>query len=95
MTTLNVSMPESMRKYVEAQAAEGEFTASEYIRHLIRIDQERKTLEKRAKIAQYLALCEQQIAMGKVSTLSMKEMQAKFEREYKKSGAAKKSRAKK
>ena len=64
MTTLNISIPESMKAYVEAQAAEGDFTTSEYVRHLIRMDQERKTIEKRAQIAQYLALCEEQIARG-------------------------------
>ena len=84
MTTLNISLPESMRKFVETQAAEGEFTASEYVRHLIRSDQERKTLERRAKIAQYLALCQAQIDRGEVSELNMDDMLVGFEREYKK-----------
>ncbi len=64
MTTLNISIPESMKAYVEAQAAEGDFTTSEYIRYLIRGDQERKAAERRIQVAQYLALCEEQIARG-------------------------------
>lgn len=70
MTTLNISIPDSMKAYVEAQAAEGDFTTSEYVHHLIRMDQERKNIEKRAQIAQYLALCEQQIARGEIHTYS-------------------------
>ena len=71
-----------MRKYVEAQAAAGDFTASEYVRHLIRLDQE--TRKRRAQIAQYLELCEQQIARGEVRELDMDGMLAEFERSYKK-----------
>ncbi|MFN9110852.1 MAG: type II toxin-antitoxin system ParD family antitoxin [Bacteroidota bacterium] len=68
MTTMNISIPESMRQYIEEQSAAGEFTTSEYIRHLIRMDQEEKKREKRFQLAQYLALCEEQIARGEVST---------------------------
>jgi len=92
MSTLNVSMPESMRKYIEEQAAEGEFTTSEYVRHLVRMDQERKTQERRAQMAQYLALCEQQIARGEIVTQDMDEMLAEFQAEYK---ARRKKRSKK
>ena len=83
MTTLNISLPESMRKFVEEQASEGEFTTSEYIRHLIRMDQEEKKREKRAKLAQYLALCEQQIAMGKVSSPDFDDIVALAKKKYK------------
>jgi antitoxin ParD1/3/4 len=45
MTTLNISLPDSMRTFVEEQIAKGEYsTASEYIRHLIR--QAQKQAEK-------------------------------------------------
>ena len=84
MTTLNISIPDSMKAYVEAQAAEGDFTTSEYIRHLIRIDQERKNIEKRAQIAQYLALCEQQIARGEVRTWDKDKFIAEAESAYNK-----------
>ena len=42
MTTLNISLPDSMRTFVDEQVKQkGYSTASEYIRHLIRQDQER------------------------------------------------------
>ncbi len=41
MTTLNVSLPESMRTFIDEQIKnQGYSTASEYIRHLIRKEQE-------------------------------------------------------
>jgi antitoxin ParD1/3/4 len=47
MTTLNISLPESMRAFIDAQIADGCYsTASEYIRRLVREDQ-RQTAEKR------------------------------------------------
>ncbi len=40
MATLNVSMPDSMREWIDAQVAAGEYSnASDYIRDLIRHDQ--------------------------------------------------------
>ena len=40
MTTLNISLPEPMRAYVDQQVAQGGYsTASEYIRQLVREDQ--------------------------------------------------------
>ena len=47
MTTLNISLPESMRAYVEEQAQLGGYsTTSEYVRALIREDQRRKAQEQ-------------------------------------------------
>jgi len=47
MTTLNISLPESMRAFIDEKVAHGNYsTASEYIRQLIREDQKR-TAEKR------------------------------------------------
>jgi antitoxin ParD1/3/4 len=47
METMNISMPESMKKFVEDQIDEGGYsTASEYVRSLIREDQKRKAEEK-------------------------------------------------
>ena len=41
MTSLNISLPEQLKAYVEAQVAEGEYgTPSEYMRDLIRRDKE-------------------------------------------------------
>jgi len=47
MKSMNISIPEKMRAYVEQQVTEGGYnTASEYIRELIRQDQKRKATEK-------------------------------------------------
>jgi antitoxin ParD1/3/4 len=47
MKSLNISLPESMRIYVEEQVASGGYgTASEYIRSLIRSDQKRQATER-------------------------------------------------
>ena len=50
MSTLNISLPESMREFIDRQIDDGGYsTASEYIRHLIRLDQEKvekKQIEK-------------------------------------------------
>lgn len=39
MTSMNVSLPESLRSFAEKRAASGFSSASEYIRELIRRDQ--------------------------------------------------------
>jgi antitoxin ParD1/3/4 len=47
MTSINISLPESMKAYVEEQVARGGYsTASEYLRELIRQDQKRKATER-------------------------------------------------
>ena len=43
MSTMNVSLPEALRSFVDEQVAQGEYgTSSEYVRELIRRDQERR-----------------------------------------------------
>ncbi|MBI1985591.1 MAG: type II toxin-antitoxin system ParD family antitoxin [Rhodospirillales bacterium] len=43
MATMNVSLPDPMREWVDAQVKGGEYAnASDYIRDLIRHDQERR-----------------------------------------------------
>lgn len=43
MATMNVSLPDPMKVWVEAQAAQGRYSnASDYVRDLIRKDQERQ-----------------------------------------------------
>lgn len=47
MTSMNISLPESLRDYVEQQVASGGYgTASEYLRELIRQDQKQKAQER-------------------------------------------------
>ena len=43
MTSLNISLPEALKDYVEGQVATGDWgTPSEYVRELIRQDKERR-----------------------------------------------------
>ena len=47
MTTLNISLPEQMRTFIESQVSKGSYsTASDYIRDLIRDDQKRKDQDR-------------------------------------------------
>jgi antitoxin ParD1/3/4 len=47
MSTMNVSLPDDMRLFVEERVAGGAYgTASEYVRELIRRDQERLRLRE-------------------------------------------------
>jgi antitoxin ParD1/3/4 len=43
MTSLNISLPEALKEYIEGQVATGDWgTPSEYVRELIRQDKERR-----------------------------------------------------
>ena len=43
MTSLNISLPETLKEYIEGQVASGDWgTPSEYVRELIRRDKERR-----------------------------------------------------
>jgi antitoxin ParD1/3/4 len=43
MTSLNISLPEALKRYVEVQVASGDWgTPSEFVRELIRQDKERR-----------------------------------------------------
>jgi len=43
MTSLNISLPQALKEYVERQVASGDWgTPSEYVRELIRQDKERR-----------------------------------------------------
>jgi antitoxin ParD1/3/4 len=60
MATMNVSLPEQMKAWVEAQTANGKYgNASDYVRDLIRKDQERSD-----KIAQLQRLIDEGITSG-------------------------------
>jgi len=43
---MNVSLPEELKEYAEAQTKHGYSTPSEYVRELIREDRKRKSKEK-------------------------------------------------
>jgi antitoxin ParD1/3/4 len=47
MTNMNVSLPETLKTYVEEQVTDGGYgTVSEYLRELIREDKKRKAQER-------------------------------------------------
>lgn len=69
MATMNVSLPDLMKDWVEAQAETGRYSnASDYVRDLIRRDQERQE-----KIAHMQGLVAQTLESG-VSDKSMDEI---------------------
>ena len=45
MATMNISLPDSMKDFVDSQVADGSYvTSSEYVRDLIRREQDREKL---------------------------------------------------
>lgn len=71
MATMNVSLPDPMKRWVEAQAENGAYAnSSDYVRDLIRKDQ-----EKRAKIAAMQEKIDEGLASG-ISRRSMADIRA-------------------
>lgn len=69
MATMNVSLPDPMKDWVEAQARTGRYSnASDYVRDLIRRDQERT-----GKLAELQGLIDEGMASG-VSRRTMDEV---------------------
>lgn len=47
MPTMNISLPDHLKEYVEEQVNSGKYTsASEYVRELVRLDQKNREREK-------------------------------------------------
>lgn len=47
METMNISLPDPLRRFVDRQIATGRYSsASEYVRELIRIDEKRRAQER-------------------------------------------------
>lgn len=71
MTTMTVSIPDSMKVWIEQQTSSGRYaSASDYVCHLIQSDQERT-----AKIAHIQALVTEGIKSG-IGRRSMDELKA-------------------
>ena len=69
MATMNVSLPDQMKKWVEEQVATGRYgNASDYMRDLVRRDQER--LDARQKLQD---LVDEALASG-ISTMGREEL---------------------
>ncbi len=70
MATMNVSLPDGMKTWVDAQSRSGRYSnASDYVSDLIRRDQERT-----AKIVQMQQLVDEAMASGE-SQRSMEELE--------------------
>ncbi len=71
MATMNVSLPDAMKQWVERQARSGRYSnASDYVRDLIRRDQ-----DKTARIAHMQALVDEGIDSG-AGNSSMDQLRA-------------------
>ena len=71
MATMNISLPDPMKQWVESRTHDGRYSnASDYVRDLIRRDQERTD-----KIAQMQRLVDDARASG-VSELTMDDIRA-------------------
>ena len=46
MTSMNISLPQDLKEYIEMQAKAGYSTPSEYVRELIRGDRKRRAKER-------------------------------------------------
>ena len=72
MVTMNISLPEPMKDFVEAQARDGQFAnVSDYVRDLIRRDQEMKD-----KIVQMQSRVDEARASG-ISTDTMEDIRVR------------------
>lgn len=75
MATMNVSLPDPMKEWVESQAKSGRYSnASDYVRDLIRRDQERA-----AQIAHLQCLIDEGVESGIAEDFSMDALQAELD----------------
>jgi antitoxin ParD1/3/4 len=67
MATMNISLPEPLKSFVEAQAKEGRFAnVSDYMRDLIRRDQDRQKA-----ISEIQGLVDEALASGPAAPFDM------------------------
>lgn len=77
MATMNISLPDQMKSWVEDQSRDGRYSnASDYMRDLIRRDQER-----RQAIAEIQALVDEAIASGPSEPFDFDEFLARKHRQ--------------
>lgn len=74
MATMNVSLPDEMKEWVEARSASGEYAnSSDYVRDLIRHDQQR-----RKAVTELQMLIDEGIASGPVEPWNLEEFLAEM-----------------
>lgn len=86
MATMNVSLPDKMKQWVEEQVASGRYgNSSDYVRDLVRRDQERA--EAREKLQQ---MVDEALASG-ISDIGREELLARMRLKAREAVEAKKS----
>ncbi|MCK0140675.1 type II toxin-antitoxin system ParD family antitoxin [Aliiroseovarius sp. F47248L] len=74
MSTMNISLPEQMKSWVESQSRSGRFAnSSDYVRDLIRRDQERA-----AAIAEVQAAVDAALASGPATSFDADAFKARM-----------------
>lgn len=74
MATMNISLPEQMKAWVETQTRDGTYSnVSDYVRDLIRRDQSRKQA-----IAEVQALVDEALASGPARAFEMGDFVARM-----------------
>lgn len=77
MTTMNISLPEQMKSWVESQSRSGRFAnSSDYVRDLIRRDQERA-----AAIAEVQAAVDAALASGTATPFDASAFKARMRKD--------------
>lgn len=72
MATMNISLPDKMKQWVESRIDTGRYSnASDYIRALVRLDQDNQ--EKRTRLVTLLEKAENEIENGKFIDLNSDE----------------------
>lgn len=78
MATMNVSLPDPMKDWVEARMKDGKFgNTSDYVRHLIRRDQERAEA-----ITELQKAVDEGIASGEPQPFDFKEFKGRMRKQY-------------
>ncbi len=90
MATMNISLPDELRGIVETRVGSGLFAnASDYVRALIRADQENQN--KKARLMAILDKAEGEIAAGDFLELGSDDDVASYFKAVRKRGKAKKT----
>jgi antitoxin ParD1/3/4 len=78
MATMNVSLPDPMKEWVESRMKDGKFSnTSDYVRHLIRRDQERAEA-----VAEIQKAVDEAIASGEPRPFDFKAFKARMHEQH-------------
>jgi antitoxin ParD1/3/4 len=74
MDSMNISLPHTLRAYIDGQVAEGRFaTASEYVRDLIRADEKLKA-QRKLEVLLHEGLASEELAWTENSMDEIRQM---------------------